>query len=254
MDLYLEARTHFKSAKYNPANYDLALRKVNLSLEYFNSNTSAYRLRGKIWLMKKEYEKALSDFEHALSLEPDYSWTYSSIATVKFYQQKYDEFLAFNYKAILLNNENETAYSNRAHYYYLIKNYEKSLTDYNKSLYLNANHVHALNGRGAVLFSMEKYEDALIDFNRVEWLSPEEPVPSFFKGLISEKRGDLAPAIKHFTDSISRSKKTPEPFKDPYLTRSRVLTKLGKFRRAKIDLKNAEELNTHIFPEFTKRN
>ena len=252
MDLYLEARTYFKSAKYNPSNYDLALKKVNQSLEYFDSNASAFKLRGRIWLMKKEYENALSDFEHALSLEPEDSWTFSSIAVVKFYQQKYDEALAFNYKAILLSDENDAAYANRAHYYYLIKDYEKALTDYNKALYLNANVIRALNGRGTVFFLMGEYEEALTDFNRVEWLSPEEPVPSFFKGLISEKRGNLAQAIEYYTDSITRSKKIPDPFNDPYIARSRVLSKLGKDKRAKMDLEKAEELNIHFYPDLSE--
>ena len=88
-------------------------------------------------------------------------------------QNKYHEAITFYNKAIELNPNYADAYNNRGIVFKDIEKYHEALSDYNKAIELNLNHVDAYNNRGNIFKDLAKYQEALADYTRAIKLKPD---------------------------------------------------------------------------------
>ena len=66
--------------------------------------------------------------------------------------QDYDKAISEFNLAISINQNTVEAYNNRGLSYYRMKNYDKELADYNKTLEINPNYAYAYNNIGTIYF------------------------------------------------------------------------------------------------------
>jgi tetratricopeptide (TPR) repeat protein/S1-C subfamily serine protease len=134
----------------------------------------AFFLRGYLQGQNKNYPAELSDYNRAITLNPNFIQAYRNRGVLKFNQlQDYPGAIADLDKAIAIEPHAE-AYVGRA----LVKqqhlqDYPGALQDYNKAIELNASLPDAYLGRG--ILKLERFQDqqgALQDFNQAIELSP----------------------------------------------------------------------------------
>ena len=93
------------------------------------ASSMAWNNRGLAYFQKKSYSKALSDFNKAIQLNPQYANAYNNRGLTYFNRKDYDKAIADFNKAVQLNPDLAVAYNNRAHAYFQKKSYTKALED-----------------------------------------------------------------------------------------------------------------------------
>jgi tetratricopeptide (TPR) repeat protein len=123
---------------YAADDWDNAIKQLTEALSVAKPNKAAldpatiYFYRGNAYGKKKEYDRAIADFNQALLLNP-----------------KYAE--AFNNRGI--------AYGNK-------KEYDRAIADFNQALLLNPKYAEAFNNRGITYYYKKEYARAIADFNQ----------------------------------------------------------------------------------------
>lgn len=110
----------------------------NLLIKLSPKCATAYSKRGMTYLNRKEYERAIKDFDRALQLK----------------------------------SRNVDAYDGRGWAYYKLKEYPQAFQDFDRALELDPNYVDAHDGRGFVNFRLKEYQQAIQDFDRALELDP----------------------------------------------------------------------------------
>jgi tetratricopeptide (TPR) repeat protein len=171
---------------------DKALADLNRAIDIVPWYTRAIIIRGEIYRKKKDYEKALDNFNRAIELTESERFFVS-------YQNR-----IIYARAIL----------NRGEIYRERKNYKDALADPNHLIELGRKgklrlnlrdvkdiYVMAIIDRGETYFDMEQYEQALKDFNR--------PILNPDSTYILNKRGELYRLIgreRESEDNFNRAK------------------------------------------------
>lgn len=140
---------------------------VAQALDYFNDEVTrnptaaSYTTRGMIWYEKDVYDHAVSDFDEALRLDPQYA----------------------------------PAYVGRANARRQMGELDKASNDYNEALRFDPKNVAAYTGGGYVRSDKGEYEKAISDFNEAIHLDPKNGDPWNGKAWIAATCPDT-----HFRD------------------------------------------------------
>ena len=74
----------------------------------------AYLNRGNAWYAKKEYDKAIADYDEAIRLDPKHAMAYNSRGNAWHAKKEYDKAIADYDEAIRLDPKHAVAYNGRA--------------------------------------------------------------------------------------------------------------------------------------------
>jgi tetratricopeptide (TPR) repeat protein len=135
----------------------------------------AYNMRGG---EAGRSEPALTDFNKAISLDPNYA----------------------------------QAYANRALVYRKINKLDLTLADDNKALAIDPSYASAYLGRGIVYREQGRNNQALEDFNKAITLRPENPEAFYNRGLLYQTQRQHTFAIDDFSTAIGFAGQKTEPY------------------------------------------
>ena len=139
---------------YAADDWDNAIKQLTAALSEAKPNKAAldpatiYFYRGKAYGKKKEYDRAISDFNQALLLNPKYANAFNNRGITYYYKKDYDRAIADFNQALLLNPKDAAAFNNRGIAYNDKKEYERAIADFNQALLLNPKDAEAFNNRG----------------------------------------------------------------------------------------------------------
>lgn len=184
---YHGAIVEFKNALSNTPNDSLALngiirantlledfkeaqKWIATALEYYPNNPDFLFRRGVIENLNGNHDKAIQDFESALSQNP------SSSLKIQ----------------ILLN---------KASAYFKLEQYSEALKDYNLVIELDPRNFNAYNFRGLVNFRLGYYIDAVTDYTTAIDLDPTSPLPYYNRGMSLLKLNETQKACSDFRKS-----------------------------------------------------
>ncbi len=123
---YYRSVAHTKLEQYDKAFSDIE-KAIGESSEIF----AYYNQRGLIYLLKKEYKKAIENFDESIKLEP-----------------------------------NIVAYIHRGDCHRELQEYQESIDDYTDALVMDESLIHVNNNRGFVFYKMKDTENACLDFKQ----------------------------------------------------------------------------------------
>lgn len=106
-----------------------------------------YTKRGNGYRMKKDYDRAIADYDKAIEIDPSYSLAYSLRGLAYAGKGEHDRAIADYDKALLMRPYIVT-YLNRGKSYFAKGDYDRALADYNKALELDPADPEAYCGRG----------------------------------------------------------------------------------------------------------
>jgi len=139
-----------------------------------SSNTSpqltfdAYLNRGMSKANLGDYQGAISEYDQAIKLKPDYVADYAK------------------------------AYYNRGLSKHKLEDYQGAISDYNQSIKLNPNYADAYLNRGLFKHKLEDYQGAISDYTQAIKLIPDYADVYYNRGLSKAKLQDDQGAIEDF--------------------------------------------------------
>jgi len=152
------------------ANYSVALASDTLTRE---KRAILLNDRGVAYWRDKRAPEAITDFNKAVGLYPEYAAIYNNRGTVLLELGLIDEAIKDFDRAILLGPKYATAYNNRAGAHMKRKAYDRALDDYTKAASLRPGDAVPLLGRGRIHLVANRPFAAERDFTKGISLAPK---------------------------------------------------------------------------------
>ena len=149
-----------------------------------------YESRGHAYLEKRQYAKAILDFNKALQMNPADAYAYRNRGRAYAEQGQYDLAISDYNKALEINPRYGDAYMNRGLVYHAKGLYDQAISDYTKALEIDPGDAGTYYARGFSYYFKKKYEKSWADVKKAQSLG--YPIhPKFLDDLLnaSEKQG-----------------------------------------------------------------
>jgi tetratricopeptide (TPR) repeat protein len=110
---------------------------------------------------KKEYDKAIRDYDEAIRLDPKYALAFNSRGNAWSNKKEYDKAIRDYDEAIRLDPKYALAYFNRGYAWYEKKEYDKAIRDFDQTLLLDPKYADAPYNKACCYARQERPEPAL---------------------------------------------------------------------------------------------
>ncbi|MDJ1177734.1 tetratricopeptide repeat protein [Roseofilum sp. BLCC_M91] len=139
--------------------------------------------QGNALYEKKQYNQALSLWDQALAVKPDFYqvWTNRGVALNQL--KRYEEALGSYDQALAIKSDYDMAWSNRGVALRNLGRYQEALDSYEQALKLQPNAFDPWLNRGTVLSGFDRFEEALQSFQKATEIRPEA-----FQGWVGQAR------------------------------------------------------------------
>jgi tetratricopeptide (TPR) repeat protein len=148
--------------------YSQAIAALNRLIIHQGGRAEDFNNRGLVYLWNGQLHKAIRDFDHAITLNP----------------------------------ELPAAYNNRANYYAALGDFERALADYDQTIDLNPFHVRARINQGITLRELDCYDAALESFDNALLFNQDLGEAYAERGRTYHLRGDWNCAIADYRRAL----------------------------------------------------
>jgi len=124
-------------------------------------------------VLKKEYDKAIKDYDEALRLDPRYAQTFYERGLAWRNKKDYDKAIKDYDEAIRLDPKYATAFYGRGIARALKKEYEKAIKDYDDAIRLSPKYAFAFRERAVAHGNLKEYARALADYEAAVRIDPK---------------------------------------------------------------------------------
>ncbi len=218
--------------------YEEALSDFNKAVELDPNFAQVYNNRGALLMDLNRYEESKKDFDRAVALQPQFAFAYNNRGMLM-HKMENDSAALYDYnKAIEMKPEFTEAYFNRGIIFENFKQHDEALNDYNKVVALNPNYILVYNNRGNILMNAKRYDEALSDYNKTIELNPNSPNAYLNMGTLYTYEQKYEDAIANYTKALELA---PD-FGQGYYNRAIVENTMGKNEPCCADLQKAISL------------
>jgi len=146
-----------------------------------------WTVKGMVFALSGEYEKAMGCFNKAIELDPNNVDAYGNRGITYRHLKQYERAIEDYTKVIELDPNSAIAYYNRGITYRRLNQYERAIEDYTKAIELNPNLVAAYINRGCAYYDLREYERAIGDFNKAIELDPNAADAYYYRDRAIDK-------------------------------------------------------------------
>ncbi len=126
-------------------------------------SADAYLYRGLAYAKKGQHDKAISDFNKALEINPKYAEAYFNRGITWIKKFDFDQAIADFNKAIEINPRYDRAYHDRATVWVLKFDFDRAIADCNKAIEINSRYAKAYILRGLTYDTLGKKKKGCSD-------------------------------------------------------------------------------------------
>lgn len=220
---------------------DAVVKYPNIAISHHNLG-NVYNSIGK-------FEKAIVEFNNAISLNPKYFMAYNNRGIAYMNLKNYKKSVEDFNKAIELKSNYPKAYNNRGVVNLKIGKLDYAVKDFTEALKLDSNYQEAYKNRGVAYASLGKQDNAILDFNMSLKLNPYCSETYNNLGNVYFQKGDLQKAILHFSEAI----KLNPNFAEAYNNRAVVYYLTNNLQAAIQDIHTALKLGHKVNQEFLRK-
>jgi len=170
--LKTEVSVSASSVTYDRQAYEVIRQKIqeaSSKAEPTKSELAAERFceEGYAKYGQGDYRAAISDFDRAIELDPDYGFAYTLRGVCYLMQgQETDALEDFN-KALEINPRDAHAFGNRGHVFYRRGDYKRALAEYDEAIKIDSAYYRAYYNRGLVRQLLGDVSGARSDFEAI---------------------------------------------------------------------------------------
>jgi tetratricopeptide (TPR) repeat protein len=179
------------NAYIDKKDYDRAITDYNEAIRLDPNDALAFTDRSIAYSYKNDLERALADASEAIRLDPKFDSAFNSRCADYILKGQSDRAIADCTEAIRLNPKNAAAFDNRCQARAIIGQLHEALTDCNEALRLIPNDTDTLNNRGLTYLKMGQLYNAIADYNTALKLDPKFSGSLYGRGIVKRKMGDI---------------------------------------------------------------
>jgi tetratricopeptide (TPR) repeat protein len=132
----------------------------------------AHYCRALVWAEKKEYAKAIGEYDEAIRLDPRRAYAYVGRGDAWQEQKEFDKAIADYTEAIRLDPRSAIVYYDRARAWSGKNEDDKAIADYTEAIRLDPESPYAYYGRANVWIGKLEYDGAIADYSEAIRLNP----------------------------------------------------------------------------------
>lgn len=192
-----------ESAEYKNGDYDAVIRTAETALDIDDALKEPYFYRGAAYLYQGAQDKAKTNFDYAVSLDPGNYTLYLNIYQV--YSDNHLSGLGDEYLQTALETaptDQESAYHVGQIYYYL-QQYDEAADALSEPV--SKNYVPALSLMGRIYLARQDYDNAKAVYSQVQSIAPESTDSYNGLALCALAQDDPATALQYITQGLSLS-------------------------------------------------
>jgi tetratricopeptide (TPR) repeat protein len=208
------------------------------------SDANALNLRGAAFGQAGEYERALSDFNAAISINGQYFQAYNNRALIYTKVKRFDRALADYNQSISIAPQYSQAYVGRGNIYKAQKNYQSALTDFSRAVEIQPNDAIAHFNRGLMNQALGKNQEAVEDFGMTMSLKGDVPGVHMARGVSELAMQEYKKAFEDFNSEVQTNKDNYEA----WAYRGRAAESQGDRAEASRSYKHALQINPSFKP------
>jgi len=234
--------------------YDKAIADYNQALStQVSSDDLRYALiyfnRGIAYFNKNEYDSALADYNQVLKLKPDFAAAYEERGLTYFSKKEYDKALADYNKSLEIDPGYAQAYNDRGIFYFTRGDCNKALLDYNQAIKFNPNFAEAYMNRGDIFNLIGEYYRAIFDYTQAIKINPYYPNAYYNRAIAYSYVGEYESAIWDYTQAL----RINSNFVKAYNNRGNLYNKMGAYNEALADYYQALAIDSNFVEAYYNR-
>ena len=176
--------------------YQGAISKYNEAIKINPNYSAAYISRANAYKYSSQYDNAIKDYDKAIELDPNNANIYNSRGDMYLnYLGKKDKAVEDLSKDIELDPKSSSNYSTLGYLYKELKQYDNALKMFDKMLELNPKDIHAYHGRATIHEALKNYDAAIEDFSKAIEINPKYHFDYFCRGEIYKQLNQYDKAI-----------------------------------------------------------
>ena len=206
--------------------------------------------QGRDLHQRREYVRALANFDRAIELQPKHSEAYYSRGNAKSalgsYQWAIDDYnkaIEYYRKSILFPGYDD-AYINRGNAKSSLGDHQGAIEDYNIAINLSQSNSRAYSNRAHCKNAIGDLQGAIDDCEKAIAVNPRDSFAYNNRGDAKRENGDLKGSIDDYDRAINLNPK----FADAYFGRGIAKRAIGDEASAKEDFAKAREIDPSIRP------
>ena len=188
---------HFFNARFGwvesrAESIKMAFNYAQKSIELDDTIDMAYILLCTVYMMQRQFEKAIAAAEHAVSLNPNGADAYSTLGGILGVSGRWEESIAYTKKSIRLNPFSFATYFHwlgRA--YFMTGQLDESITTFKKALHGSPNYLPAHAFLAACYSSLDRQAEAESAAKEVLRVNPKFTIESYAKTLPYKNKADI---------------------------------------------------------------
>ena len=162
---------------------------------------------GHLYQKDGEEKKALSAYDKVISLKPDYAKAYNNRGVIKKRFSRFEDAIKDYDEAIRLRSDfSYSGYYNRGVARSSLKQYELGIEDYNKAIRLKPDYAKAYSSRGQAKLALGRHGSALEDCNVAIGLKPNLAYAYSNRGRVRLALGNVKGADADFQIALELAK------------------------------------------------
>ena len=227
-----------------------AEKKCSLLISKVNPNYDLHNIYAVILFQLKRYDDAISQWQKAIKLKPDYHFGYNNLGNAFLLKNDLNQALLNYEEAIKINPNYFEAIYNKANIFLKLKDFSNALRYYDKVLSLKNDYISAHQGKAIVYKKIEKFDEAINQWEKVISLNPDNENAYVQKADILFDKNMLKDALNDYEKAYSINPNKPFLMGSIIHTKTRMCEWEG-LDKIITEFKSKIEKNTKVSPPYT---
>jgi tetratricopeptide (TPR) repeat protein len=237
------------NAYYQKGEIDLALSDYNQALRLDPQYAIGYYNRGNVHKAKGASDRAIADYDQAIRINPNYTSAYNNRCWTYDGLGQYARAVPDCNQALRLDPKHRNAYNNRCWAYNGLGQFDLALPDCTETIRLDPQFAHGYNNRCWAYNGKGQYDRAIADCDQALRIDPKNSGAYYNRGVAYHRKGDLARAISDYDGAI----RLFPNYANAYYNRGEAYHTQGDHARAISDYDQAIRLNSSLQGAFNSR-
>ena len=167
----------------------------------------AYKSRGSAKYALGNKQEAISDYDLAIEINPQFADAYKSRGLAKYALGNNQGSISDLDRAIAINPQDAYAYNVRGIAKYALGNKQEAIGDYDKAIALDSKYAVAYNNRGIAKYDLDNKQEAIGDYDKAIAINPQDADAYKSRGLAKYALGNKQGAIDDYDKAIALDSK-----------------------------------------------